>query len=190
MKYKNQGFTLIELLVVIALIGILSTISLGSGKLFESSWKFELENKEIIKLIQDARVNALTAKTCGDRTKAAKKWQVVIEPKKITLQCLYDNYDPDTDKDIDSVDIKYSNFEYILNENDSLKPLENSDKIIISFFTVSTEQQSKIMLGNTEYDKIRLVFTSTLSEGQTKNTICYSRLGGFASFNYGDKCAE
>jgi hypothetical protein len=46
------------------------------------------------------------------------------------------------------------------------------------------------MLGNAEYDKIRLVFTSTLSEGQTKNTICYSRLGGFASFNYGEECAE
>jgi len=189
MKYKNQGFTLIELLVVIALIGILSTISLGSGKLFESSWKFELENKEIIKLIQDARVNALTAKTCGDRTKAAKKWRVVIEPKKITLQCLHDNYDPDTDKDIDSVGIKYSNFKYYLNNADSLD-MPSDLKIIISFFTVSTEQQSKIILGSAEYDKIRLVFTSTLSEGQTKNTICYSRLGGFASFNYGDKCAE
>ena len=132
MKYKNQGFTLIELLVVIALIGVLSTISLGSGKLFESSWKFELENKEIIKLIQDARVNALTAKTCGDRTKAAKKWQVVIEPQKITLQCLHDDFDPGTDKGIDSVDIKYSNFEYILKEDDPLKPLENSDKIKIA----------------------------------------------------------
>jgi prepilin-type N-terminal cleavage/methylation domain-containing protein len=193
MKHKNQAFTLIELLVVIVLVSILSVVSLGSGRLFESSWKFELENKKIIKLIQDARVNSITARTCGDRTKAAKNWQVTIQPKSIALQCLYNNSDGDkVIVETDSVSINHSDFKYDLSDNSSgdLKFLEEKKKIIISFFAVSAEQQSEIMLEDIEYNKIRLVFISNLSDRKTKNTICYDRLGGFTSFSYEDKCID